>query len=164
MDRQAGSGGAPLALNAQLRCSFLAVVRNAPLVAIDPLLEDPQGRLLVGLRRNEPARGWWFVPGGRVRKGEVLAAALQRISASELALPLALQDGRLDGVYVHHYTTNFAEAEGITTHCMVLAYRVQLEQSPALKPDGQHQDLRWLSAQELGSDPSVHPYTRAYAR
>lgn len=142
--------------------AFLAVVRDAPLVAIDLLVEDPRGRLLVGLRSNEPARGCWFVPGGRVRKGERLAEALRRIAESELALALAMDDCRLDGVYEHHYPTNFAEAEGIATHYVVLAYRVRLDPLPLLRPDGQHQRLRWLSPGELAADPAVHAYTRAY--
>lgn len=144
--------------------AFLAVVRDAPLVSIDLLVEDPLGRLLVGLRCNEPARGSWFVPGGRVRKGESLAAALRRIAEGELGLTLALEDCRLDGAYEHHYTTNFAEADGIATHYVVLAYRLRLDPLPPLRPDGQHQQLRWLSPVELGTDPTVHPYTRAYAR
>ena len=144
--------------------AFLAVVRDAPLVAIDLRVDDGEGNLLVGLRRNQPARGWWFVPGGRVRKGEPLAVALRRISEGELALGLGLEDCRLDGVYEHHYTTNFAEAEAITTHYVVLAYRVRLAPPPALRADGQHQELRWLSPEQLRSDPAVHPYTRAYAR
>jgi colanic acid biosynthesis protein WcaH len=144
--------------------AFLAVVRDAPLVAIDLLLEDPEGRLLVGLRCNEPARGFWFVPGGRVRKGERLAEALRRIAETELALPLALEACQLDGVHEHHYTTNFAGSEGIATHYVVLAYRLQLERIPALQPDGQHRELRWLTPEELRSDPAVHPNTRAYAR
>lgn len=144
--------------------AFLAVVRDAPLVAIDLLLEDPQGRLLVGLRCNEPARGSWFVPGGRVRKGESLADALARIAQNELALAVPFEAFQLDGVYEHHYPTNFAGAQDIATHYVVLAYRLRLEAPAQLRPDGQHRELRWLSPQELRADPAVHPYTRAYVR
>jgi colanic acid biosynthesis protein WcaH len=144
--------------------AFLAVVRDAPLVAIDLLLEDPAGRLLVGLRRNEPAQGWWFVPGGRVRKGEALAEVLVRIAHAELALPLALDDCHLDGVDEHHYATNFAGVDGIATHYVVLAYRRRLATPPPPRPDGQHQEPRWLSPEELRAHPRVHPNTRAYAR
>lgn len=144
--------------------AFLSVVRDAPLVSLDLLLEDPQGRLLVGLRRNEPARGSWFVPGGRVRKGERLEEALRRIADTELGLALTLASCQLDGVYEHLYASNFAGAADITTHYVVLAYRMRLEPLLPLRPDGQHQELRWLSPQELRSDPAVHPYTRAYAR
>ena len=45
---------------------FAQVVRNAPLVAIDLIIRDPEQRVLVGLRMNEPAKGKWFVPGGTI--------------------------------------------------------------------------------------------------
>ncbi|MFZ9336231.1 MAG: biopolymer transporter ExbD [Burkholderiaceae bacterium] len=51
---------------------FRSVVAHAPLVAIDLVVQDRQRRVLLGWRRNPPARGYWFVPGGRVRKDETL--------------------------------------------------------------------------------------------
>src|SRR5450830_138978 len=32
-------------------------------------------QLLLGRRINAPARGWWFTPGGRIRKNEALVQA-----------------------------------------------------------------------------------------
>ena len=42
---------------------FRSVVAHAPLVAIDLVVQDRQRRVLLGWRRNPPARGYWFVPG-----------------------------------------------------------------------------------------------------
>jgi colanic acid biosynthesis protein WcaH len=36
-------------------------------VSIDLIVRDADGRVLLGLRNNRPARDWWFVPGGIVR-------------------------------------------------------------------------------------------------
>ena len=44
------------------------VIRLAPLVAIDLIIENDYGQVLLGLRTNEPAKGYWFVPGGRIQK------------------------------------------------------------------------------------------------
>ena len=46
------------------REEFLKVVENTPLVSIDLIVQDPQGRILVGYRKNRPAQNTWFVPGG----------------------------------------------------------------------------------------------------
>ncbi len=43
--------------------TFLTVVRSAPLVSVDMIVRDRDDRVLLGLRANQPARGWWFVPG-----------------------------------------------------------------------------------------------------
>ncbi len=55
---------------------FSTVIRSTPLVSIDLILTRPDGAVLVGRRQNEPAKAYWFVPGGRIRKDERLDAAI----------------------------------------------------------------------------------------
>ena len=91
------------------RQEFLAVVKTTPLVSLDLLVQDRQGRVLLGMRKNEPARGFWFVPGGRIMKDEALAAAFERILDAELGLRACLPatsfatdragEGRLLGIF-----------------------------------------------------------------
>ena len=50
---------------------FNNVVRLSPLVAIDMIVRSPDGRVLVACRNNEPAKGRFFVPGGRITKNEI---------------------------------------------------------------------------------------------
>ncbi|HYS37082.1 MAG TPA: NUDIX domain-containing protein, partial [Pseudonocardiaceae bacterium] len=42
------------------------------------LVLDGRGRLLLVLRANDPGRGQWSVPGGRVEPGEADEAAVRR--------------------------------------------------------------------------------------
>jgi hypothetical protein len=51
---------------------FAFIVRNAPLVSIDLIIRDPEHRVLLGRRVNEPAKGHYFVPGGAIRKNETI--------------------------------------------------------------------------------------------
>jgi colanic acid biosynthesis protein WcaH len=48
--------------------TFKTIARNAPLISIDLIIRDASGRVLVGMRTNEPAKGFYFVPGGAIRK------------------------------------------------------------------------------------------------
>lgn len=139
--------------------TFLEVVRNTPLVSIDLIVRDGQRRILVGMRRNEPAKGTWFVPGGSIRKEETLSQALARISEGELGVSLTPDDVRFAGVYEHFYDTNFAEVDGVSTHYVVLAYVVQRTFGTDDLPAGQHSDWGWLSHPAM---PDVHPNTLAY--
>ena len=76
--------------------AFLEVIDRTPLVAIDLVVVDPQQRVLCGKRTNQPARGFWFAPGGRILKGETLDAAFARIATAELgADEWRRADGRL---------------------------------------------------------------------
>lgn len=141
--------------------AWLAVVRNAPLVSMDLIVRDAKRRVLLGLRRNEPARGCWFVPGGVVRKDERLDAAFARIAHDEVAIATTRADARLLGVYEHLYGSNFAAAEGFGTHYVVLAYEFTAPERFA-PPSDQHHEWRWASASELLADSDVHAYTKAY--
>jgi colanic acid biosynthesis protein WcaH len=144
------------------REDFLAGVRILPLVSIDLIVRDGDGRVLVGERRNRPAQGSWFVPGGRVLKDESLDEAFRRIAGSELAFGCERQEARFRGVFEHHYPDNAGD-ESFSTHYVVLAYELDWPQDAEL-PNEQHAAWRWLGMSELLSDAAVHPNTAAYAR
>lgn len=144
------------------QADFRQAVEMLPLVSIDLLLRDANGRYLTGLRTNPPARGAWFVPGGRIRKNESLRNALRRIANDELGLAIAAEAWTPRGVYEHFYGTNFAGEAGRSTHYVVLAYEAELSLDTACLPQAQHQSYRWLPAEEIAADPGVHPYTQAY--
>ncbi len=145
--------------------TWLQVIASAPLVSIDLIVRDAEGRVLVGLRRNEPARDTWFVPGGAIRKNETLDAAFARITAAELGRASARRDARLLGIYEHFYPGNFMQMPGIATHYIVLAHELDLALTgdlPAALPQDQHGAYRWMSPFELREHPQVHENTRAY--
>lgn len=141
---------------------FLDVVRLAPLVSIDLVVRDGHGRWLVGLRRNPPARGCWFVPGGRIHKGERLAHALARISRAELGVELSPGDTRLRGIYEHHYEDNAGGHDDFGTHYVVIALDIAWTVPHPPQTDAQHETFRWLATEELLGDPTVHRYTMDY--
>lgn len=144
--------------------SFLKLVEAAPLVSIDLLLFRRDGAVLLGHRTNRPAKDFWFVPGGRVLKNEYLAEALARIVGHELGAAVPLTRWHSVGIYEHHYPDNFAGADGVSTHYVVLPHRLQLEVDVAVVTDDQHDALRWFAIDELLASDAVHPYTKAYFR
>ena len=141
---------------------FQEVVCVTPLVAIDLVVRSPEGRVLVGQRKNEPARGTYFVPGSRITKNETLAGAFQRITREELGLERQLGEARFLGVYEHFYGTNRFEVAGFGTHYIVLAHELTGVCADRALPEDQHGDYRWLTVQELLDSPQVHANTKAY--
>jgi len=138
---------------------LLAVVANTPLVSIDLVMRNTEGGILVGQRRNEPAKGSWFVPGGCIRKGETLPVAFKRISKDELGDAQELNDARLMGAYTHLYDTNFAGIDGIRTHYVVLAYKLETSIDLLLLPRTQHSSWKRVSTKAQDSvHPNVVPY------
>jgi colanic acid biosynthesis protein WcaH len=141
---------------------FKVVVRDAPLVSIDLVPRDTAGRALLGLRRNAPARGYWFVPGGRIMKDESLDDAFARIANAELHMPLTHREAIFLGVYEHLYADNVFEEPGFGTHYIVLAYEVAVRGPLGDLPSGQHSEYKWWSTPDLLASDVVHANTKAY--
>ena len=148
-------------LNAQ---DFAQIVRNTPLVSIDLILRDPEARVLLGFRNNEPAKGVYFVPGGVIRKNESITSAISRVLKAETGLDAPFSDARLLGAYEHFYQTNRFDDPGYGTHYVVLAYELQLSNHPAIQLDDQHHEATWMTPAEVLASPLVHENTKAYFR
>jgi len=143
---------------------FASVIKHTPLVAIDLVALNDRAEVLLGLRRNAPARGYWFVPGGRILKGETLSAAMARILRDEISLtPGECGTPELIGVFEHFYSENFMTAPGFGTHYVVLAYRLDIGSvRESALPGLQHAGYRWMRAAEMTQAKDVHPHVRAY--
>ena len=83
--------------------TFKTIIENTPLVSIDLCLVS-NSQILLGKRNNEPLKGEWFTPGGRIYKNETWKDALIRIIKTELGLiHLTVEDFSLMGIWDHFY-------------------------------------------------------------
>jgi len=77
---------------------FSSIVSNAPLISIDLVIRNSKDELLLGKRINRPAKGKWFVPGGRILKDETIQEAFSRLTSEELGLTISISEGQFVGV------------------------------------------------------------------
>ncbi|MFB6101241.1 MAG: GDP-mannose mannosyl hydrolase [Haloplanus sp.] len=136
--------------------TWRSIVRYVPIVSVD-LIVCHDGGVVLGKRRNAPARGEWFVPGGRVHKDETLDAATHRIARQELGVDVDI-DRRL-GVYEHRWDES--EFDDVATKHYLANGIVVRPRSDHLTPDDQHAELRIF---EPPFDADLHPYVEAYLR
>jgi colanic acid biosynthesis protein WcaH len=139
---------------------FKVVLNSTPLVSMDFLIKNRDGCILLGLRRNRPAQGYWFVPGGRIRKNESLAQAFRRLSQYELGQPFEIGQARLQGPFDHFYNDSIF-GEIISTHYVAMSYYLDVDTLDNL-PYDQHRKYHWFTIAELLEDPLVHPNSKAY--
>lgn len=131
------------------------IVANVPIVSVD-LLVRYDGGLLLGERTNEPAKGRWFTPGGRVQKGETRPKAVHRIGGEELGLDVEIVESL--GAFEHFYETS--DIGGVDTkHYLANGYVVDVVDGE-LQPDDQHAELRVFQS---APDPH-HEYLEAYLK
>jgi colanic acid biosynthesis protein WcaH len=146
---------------------FSQAVQALPLVSVDLVVVNPLGEMLLGRRRNAPARNWWFTPGARVRKNEAFAQVLQRVISSELGsinTPIRGQP-QLMGVWDHFYGDS-AFSSQVGTHYVNLPHVLRLNQMLDVHalPRDQHSQWRWQAPSMAASEQDVHPYVRVYAQ
>ncbi|ACM92938.1 GDP-mannose mannosyl hydrolase [Nautilia profundicola AmH] len=136
---------------------FTCIVKNTPLISIDFIIEN-KGKILLGKRVNEPAKGYWFTIGGRIYKNEKISEAQKRILKDELGY-LGDFNPEFVGVFEHFYDTGF---NGIPTHYVNLAYKVNLDKISLNIPFEQHSEYIWLEADEIMKRKNVHSYVKDY--
>lgn len=141
--------------------SFRHIVASTPLIAIDLIVRNDAGQVLLGQRLNRPAQGYWFVPGGRVRKDERLAAAFERLTEDELGIRLPIASADFLGPFEHFYPDNFSGTD-FSTHYVVLGYELITSTTLDTLPEEQHSHYRWFTVPELLASEQVHPHTKLY--
>lgn len=141
---------------------FKQIVENSPLFAIDLVIVNAQNQILVGERLNAPAKGYWFVPGGRVYKNESLEDTFLRISNNELGLKIARDQAWLLGLYDHFYDDSFFSTN-ISTHYINATHAIRINSSDLNLPNEQHKSYRWLSIEDLIDDKTVHKFSKIYS-
>ena len=141
------------------------IVATVPIVSVD-LVVRREGGVLLGRRTNEPAKGYWFVPGGRVRKGETRREAVHRVASEELGVDVKIIESL--GGFEHQYETS--DVDGVDSkHYLANGYVVDIVDGDGVAGDGvgdkdevtaddQHDEFRVFR-----SPPEpCHEYVRAY--
>ena len=141
---------------------YIDVIKQTQIISTDFLIFNAEGQVLLGKRLNEPAKGTWFVPGGRVHKHELIDTAVKRITKQELGKELEKTSDL--GVYHHIYPNNFANNDH-GTHYVVFAVNILLEEKDYdlnLVPDDQHSTLKWWDVNDILTHDDIHIYTKNY--
>jgi colanic acid biosynthesis protein WcaH len=142
---------------------FMQIVRNAPLISIDLLVHNEFNEILLGWRNNQPAKDFWFVPGGRIYKNETIGDAFSRIMTAETGLSVDIREAAFHGIYEHfHPDQNFMNEPGFGTHYIVIAFDIRITGELSMLPMHQHSDYKWLTIAGLLDDSLVHQYTKNY--
>jgi colanic acid biosynthesis protein WcaH len=146
---------------------FLDVIKKTPLIAVD-LLYVHNGSILLGQRKNKPAKDFWFVPGGRIRKLESIERAIERVAKTELGIDTDPHEHGLVGAFEHMYE-NCVFGDQTHTHYICLAFAKFISELPedihtGKLEDDQHDNMLWWGIDIALGSPLVHEYTKNYIR
>ena len=142
--------------------TFKVVIESTPLVSIDLCLIW-NGQILLGKRSNEPLKGRWFTPGGRIHKNKTWQDALLRIAEVELGLSgIAVEHFTLMGVWDHFYNNSVLD-ENMSTHYVNLPHYAEFKSRPQITLDDQHAEFEWFDLSIVAIDEKFHLYMWNYA-
>jgi len=97
-------------------------VELMPILCVDVLIHDGEGSILLVKRKQEPAKGKWWLIGGRVLKGEGLLAAVQRKCWEEVGLNVY----NIHALEPFEFFWNTSE-QGGSTHTVPIVYTAQVK-------------------------------------
>ena len=89
------------------------IFSRVPRLTVEVVIGSPERGVLLSLRDIEPCKGMWHLPGGTVRFGEPVAAAVKRVADEELGVTVAV--GPLLGYieYPSHYNNGLDSPVGL---------------------------------------------------
>jgi colanic acid biosynthesis protein WcaH len=140
---------------------FKLVVKNAPLFSIDLVVLNEKHEMLVGLRKNEPASGFWFVPGGRTYKGETIVEAFRRITEAELGRSFERERFVMLGIYDHFYGNSCFD-ESVSTHYINAPHFMFVTSTELELPLVQHNNYRWVPIEAVEADDEIHRFSKIF--
>jgi len=127
------------------------ILQHVPIACVDVAIVS-RGSVLLVRRNDSPAKGQWWVPGGRVRKGERMRETARRKALEEVGLDCHV------GPIIHTAETIFPDGpEGIPVHSInscFLVYPVKDGPRSEVRLDDHHAGWKWVS--EVPSD--LHSY------
>ncbi len=128
----------PIAAHGPLpQAEYEAVYARVPRLTVEVVIASEAGVLLTR-RETGPCQGLWHIPGGTVRFGEALTAAVSRVARHELGLEATAQEllGYIE--YPSHMEAGLDWPVG-------MAFKTELATSSAGRPFARPEAIGWFS-------------------
>ncbi len=138
------------------QAEFEAIFSRVPRLTVEVVIADPGRGVLLALRESGPCRGLWHLPGGTVRFGEPVRAAVARVADGELGVAVTATEllGFIE--YPSHYENGLDSPVGLAFAARPAGGSPQAERLRgrcrwfATLPDEIHDEQRAFLARCLG--------------
>lgn len=129
---------------------YRQVLESVPIACVDcVIIRD--GKALLLKRADPPAQNEWWVPGGRVWKGERMRQTAYRKALTEAGLDCHV------GPIVHTAETIFDDGPGgVSVHSVNVCFLLWPKHDDPAVLDSNHLEFRWVDLIE----PGLHDYVK----
>ncbi len=131
---------------------YKEVLDKMPIPCVDVVIKNKKGEILLIKRLNEPEKGIWWVPGGRINKNESIKKAALRKAKEEVGLDCEFIKILGSGETIF----NISAFKGITSHTINIYVLLKPLNIKSIKLDNLHSGFKFVSSLDL----NAHPYMK----
>jgi len=132
---------------------YKKMLEHTVIAAVDAIILY-QGKVLLVLRKQEPCKGHWWVPGGRQYKGERGEEAIVRKVKEEIGLDVEIK--KQVGVYDVMFDTTAFYNVSSGVHYLARVFLVTPKNIDTLKVDNNHLTVKWVD----NIEDNLHEYVK----
>ncbi len=133
---------------------YTQILEHMPIPAVDFVLQN-QKKVLLALRKDEPAKGQWWIPGGRIQKNETLEAAIKRKALQEIGIEVEIIR-KINCYEVFFDNAPFPEVK-TGVHYLSVCYLIKpKDKNIVITLDKTQEKHKWIDKIE----PTLHPYVK----
>lgn len=131
------------------------ILDSIPVITCDIVIFNKEkSKVLLFKRNNNPLKGVYYTPGGRVNKNEPLNNAVIRKAKQELGLELNSFDLKYCGILEEFFdNSSFGKS---SSHHINVVYQYILNDINEINLDNQHEEFDWFDINDL----SLHFYLK----
>ena len=120
---------------------YKEIIKSIPILCVDIIVKNEKNQFLLVNRDNEPLKGNYWPPGGRVNVGETAMDAAQR----KLIQELSIETNQLDfiGVYEGIFNIDPFDKKDIVYHTVGMVFQAQVHSSIDITLDHQSSSWKW---------------------
>lgn len=134
---------------------YKEIHRNVPVVCVDIVITNGKEFLLMK-RKNQPEKGRWWLPGGRVLKNESLKDAVARFLKKEAGI--RRKAAHFLGFQELFFSPGYFP--GINAHTIGFVFKAKISANSGIFLDEQHSEAKWFSV----INRFWHPYVKRFLR
>ncbi len=136
---------------------YSQILKVIPIPCVDLLVEGVAGNVLLLRRKNEPAYGQWWFPGGRVLFGEMREAAARR----KLEEECGMEAKQFQEIGTYDLLLKNGRSEPL--HFITTLLKTQIMHNREIRLDNQSLEARWLNPHEW-LQIKLHPFVSKLLR
>ena len=130
---------------------YQQILEVMPIPCVDVMIRSPSGQVLLIKRENEPAKGQWWFPGGRILHGETRVNTARRKLREECGIDAD------EFVEVGTFDLLLPLPGGRASHAVTTLYATRLESNRSPRLDKQSSTWQWkFPGDEF--DIELHPF------